>query len=193
MRRFVSASWPVNGSVGIARAWAFRGPEREVQRLPGAGALGEGQGPRRRIRDTWPICASSRARAYSEMLPAAPARRSGRLSALSAQARREPVSPYLVRAVTGNSLAALAIGFVLAGVGIGFVATAEHAAVARLAAEHLRGSACGLLATVQSLANFRRQQHRGRALDARVAYRSVRLRRRLDARRLGGLRRRGQG
>jgi MFS family permease len=61
---------------------------------------------------------------------------------------------YLVLAVTGDSLGVLAVGFVLAGVGIGCVETAEHAAVARLAPEHLRGSAFGLLATVQSLGNF---------------------------------------
>ncbi len=46
------------------------------------------------------------------------------------------------------------IGFVLAGIGIGIVETAEHAAVAHLAPEGQRGSAFGLLATVQSLGNF---------------------------------------
>ncbi|HEX5924785.1 MAG TPA: MFS transporter [Baekduia sp.] len=61
---------------------------------------------------------------------------------------------YLVLAVTGASLPILAIGFVLAGVGIGCVETAEHAAVAHLAPAALRGSAFGLLATVQSLGNF---------------------------------------
>lgn len=48
----------------------------------------------------------------------------------------------------------LAAGFVLAGIGIGCVETAEHAAVAALAPEQLRGSAFGLLATAQSLGNF---------------------------------------
>jgi hypothetical protein len=43
---------------------------------------------------------------------------------------------------------------VLAGVGIGCVETAEHAAVATLAPETLRGSAFGLLAGVQSLGNL---------------------------------------
>ena len=38
--------------------------------------------------------------------------------------------------------------------GIGCVETAEHAAVASLAPERIRGSAFGLLATVQSLGNF---------------------------------------
>jgi MFS family permease len=61
---------------------------------------------------------------------------------------------YLALAVTGASLPILAIGFVLAGVGIGCVETAEHAAVAHLAPAALRGSAFGLLATVQSLGNF---------------------------------------
>ena len=44
--------------------------------------------------------------------------------------------------------------FVLAGIGIGCVETAEHAAVATHAPEHLRGSAFGLLAGVQSLGNL---------------------------------------
>lgn len=61
---------------------------------------------------------------------------------------------YIVLALTGASLPVLAIGFVLAGIGIGCVETAEHAAVASLAPEQLRGSAFGLLATVQSLGNF---------------------------------------
>lgn len=61
---------------------------------------------------------------------------------------------YLTLAVTGDELAALAVGFVAAGIGIGCVETAEHAAVARLAPEALRGSAFGMLATVQSLGNF---------------------------------------
>ncbi|WP_328930566.1 hypothetical protein OG429_20635 [Streptomyces sp. NBC_00190] len=43
---------------------------------------------------------------------------------------------------------------VLAGVGIGAVETAEHSAVAALAPKGLRGSAFGMLATVQSLGNL---------------------------------------
>jgi len=61
---------------------------------------------------------------------------------------------YLVLALTGASMLVLAAGFVLAGIGIGCVETAEHAAVAALAPEQLRGSAFGLLATAQSLGNF---------------------------------------
>ena len=57
-------------------------------------------------------------------------------------------------ALTGASLPILAIGFVLAGIGIGCIETAEHAAVAHLAPEGLPGSAFGLRATVQSLGNF---------------------------------------
>jgi len=54
---------------------------------------------------------------------------------------------------TGNvPLAAAA--FVLAGVGIGCVETAEHAAVASLAHERYRGSAFGLLAAIQSFGNL---------------------------------------
>ncbi len=61
---------------------------------------------------------------------------------------------YVLLALTGAALPLLAVGFVLAGIGIGCVETAEHAAVASLAPENLRGSAFGLLATVQSLGNF---------------------------------------
>ena len=61
---------------------------------------------------------------------------------------------YLLLALTGADLLLLAAGFVLAGMGIGCVETAEHAAVAALAPERLRGSAFGMLATVQSLGNL---------------------------------------
>ena len=61
---------------------------------------------------------------------------------------------YLLLALTGADLLLLAVGFVLAGIGIGCVETAEHAAVAALAPERLRGSAFGMLATVQSLGNL---------------------------------------
>jgi hypothetical protein len=44
--------------------------------------------------------------------------------------------------------------FLLAGVGIGCVETAEHAAVAARAPAGIRGSAFGLLAAVQSFGNF---------------------------------------
>ncbi len=43
--------------------------------------------------------------------------------------------------------------FGLAGVGIGCVETAEHAAVATLAPDEVRGSAFGVLAAVQSFGN----------------------------------------
>ena len=54
---------------------------------------------------------------------------------------------------TGNWLA-LAPWFVLAGISIGCVETAEHAAVAASASPEIRGSAFGLLAAVQSFGNF---------------------------------------
>ncbi|MEJ7721848.1 MAG: hypothetical protein WKF58_16110 [Ilumatobacteraceae bacterium] len=44
--------------------------------------------------------------------------------------------------------------FVLAGIGIGCVETAEHTAVATHAPEHLGGSAFGLLAATQSFGNL---------------------------------------
>ena len=44
--------------------------------------------------------------------------------------------------------------FIAAGIGIGAVETAEHAAVAALAPETMRGSAFGLLAAIQALGNL---------------------------------------
>ena len=61
---------------------------------------------------------------------------------------------YVGFAATGPSLAILAACFLAAGVAIGCVETAEHAAIAGLASEDLRGSAFGLLAGVQSLGNL---------------------------------------
>lgn len=53
-----------------------------------------------------------------------------------------------------TAIAFLAIPFLLAGAGIGAVETAQHSAVAALAPKDLRGSAFGMLATVQSLGNL---------------------------------------
>jgi MFS family permease len=61
---------------------------------------------------------------------------------------------YAGFAATGPSVAILAACFLAAGVAIGCVETAEHAAVAGLAPTDLRGSAFGLLAAVQSLGNL---------------------------------------
>lgn len=61
---------------------------------------------------------------------------------------------YAVFAVVGANVLVLAVPFVLAGIGIGVVETAQHSAVASLAPTDLRGSAFGMLATVQSLGNF---------------------------------------
>lgn len=61
---------------------------------------------------------------------------------------------YAVLATSGPSVAPILVGFVLAGVAIGCVETAEHAAVGQLAPESLRGSAFGLLAAVQSAGNL---------------------------------------
>jgi MFS family permease len=63
------------------------------------------------------------------------------------------LSAYLGFAVTGGSLVTLALPFVAAGVAIGCAETAEHAAVAALAPAQLRGSAFGLLATIQAAGN----------------------------------------
>jgi MFS family permease len=64
------------------------------------------------------------------------------------------LAAYTILALTGPSLALLALGFALAGIGIGCAETAEHAAVAALAPTQLRGSAFGLLAALQSFGNF---------------------------------------
>ncbi len=63
------------------------------------------------------------------------------------------LAAYLLFAVSGPALLLLGIAFTLAGVGIGCAETAEHAAVAASAPAELRGSAFGLLATVQALGN----------------------------------------
>lgn len=60
---------------------------------------------------------------------------------------------YTLFAVTGASLVVLALAFVLAGIGIGAVETAEHCAVAHLSSDALRGSSFGALAAIQSLGN----------------------------------------
>jgi MFS family permease len=61
---------------------------------------------------------------------------------------------YLGFAAAGASLGVLVGCFVAAGVAIGCVETAEHAAVAAAAPDELRGSAFGLLAAVQSVGNL---------------------------------------
>jgi MFS family permease len=61
---------------------------------------------------------------------------------------------YLLFALTGPSIPILALAFVVAGIGIGCVETAEHAAVATLAPADIRGSAFGLLAATQSFGNL---------------------------------------
>lgn len=61
---------------------------------------------------------------------------------------------YLGLAATGNSIPVLAACFMLAGVAIGLVETAEHASVADLAPDQIRGSAFGTLAAVQSFGNL---------------------------------------
>ncbi|WP_228644165.1 MFS transporter [Microtetraspora sp. AC03309] len=61
---------------------------------------------------------------------------------------------YAALAVNTTSYLLLALPFGAAGLAVGCVETAEHAAVAALAPSELRGSAFGLLATVQALGNF---------------------------------------
>jgi MFS family permease len=61
---------------------------------------------------------------------------------------------YVLFAVSGPVIGVLGVAFALAGVGIGCAETAEHAAVAAFAPEELRGSAFGLLATIQAVGNI---------------------------------------
>jgi MFS family permease len=61
---------------------------------------------------------------------------------------------YLGFAVSGASLFVLVLPFLAAGLAIGCVETAQHSAVAALAPAELRGSAFGLLATIQAGGNF---------------------------------------
>lgn len=61
---------------------------------------------------------------------------------------------YLGFGLVGATVAGLAFLFIAAGVGIGLVETAEHAAVAALAPNEIRGSAFGLLAATQSFGNL---------------------------------------
>jgi MFS family permease len=63
------------------------------------------------------------------------------------------LAAYLLFAVAGPVIVLLGVAFALAGVGIGCAETAEHAAVAVFAPEEIRGSAFGLLATVQAVGN----------------------------------------
>lgn len=61
---------------------------------------------------------------------------------------------YLGFAIAGSSLLLLGLSFALAGLAIGCVETSENATVASLAPSAVRGSAFGLLATVQSFGNI---------------------------------------
>jgi MFS family permease len=60
---------------------------------------------------------------------------------------------YTLFAVSGPALLVLGAAFVLAGLGIGCAETAQHAAVAAFAPAEIRGSAFGVLATVQAFGN----------------------------------------
>ncbi len=80
---------------------------------------------------------------------------------------------YAGFAAGATSVLALAPWFVAAGVAIGCVETAEHAAVAALAPVELRGSAFGLLAAVQSFGNLAASAIAGllwTAVSPRVAF-----------------------
>jgi MFS family permease len=61
---------------------------------------------------------------------------------------------YLGFGLVGSTVLGLVLLFAAAGIGIGLVETAEHAAVAALAPNEIRGSAFGLLAATQSFGNL---------------------------------------
>lgn len=63
------------------------------------------------------------------------------------------LAAYLLFAVSGPVILLLGVAFGLAGIGIGCAETAEHSAVAALAPPEIRGSAFGMLATVQAAGN----------------------------------------
>jgi MFS family permease len=80
---------------------------------------------------------------------------------------------YAGLAAGGTGVLALAPWFIAAGIAIGCVETAEHAAVAALASAELRGSAFGLLAAVQSFGNLAASAIAGllwTAVSPRVAF-----------------------
>jgi len=64
------------------------------------------------------------------------------------------LAAYLLLATGGSGVLLLGMPFVLAGIGIGCVETAEHAGVATFARSDIRGSAFGVLAAVQSFGNL---------------------------------------
>lgn len=64
------------------------------------------------------------------------------------------LAAYMTFGWVGPSVLALAVAFVLAGITIGVVETAEHGTVAEAAPEEIRGSAFGFLAAIQSFGNL---------------------------------------
>ena len=86
---------------------------------------------------------------------------------------------YLAFAVGPVGWLLLALPFIAAGVAIGCVETAEHAAVATLAPTQLRGSAFGPRRRPEPR-QLCGQRRRRPAVDPRIARRSLRLYRRLD-------------
>jgi MFS family permease len=61
---------------------------------------------------------------------------------------------YAAFALVGPELVVLAVAFAGAGIAIGLIETAQHAAVATFAPAGLRGSAFGFLAALQSFGNL---------------------------------------
>lgn len=64
------------------------------------------------------------------------------------------LTAYLTFGLIGPSIPLLVLAFILAGVTIGIVETAEHGTVAEATHEDIRGSAFGFLAAIQSFGNL---------------------------------------
>ena len=96
--------------------------------------------------------------------------RRGAVRVLARRRRLLPRSPTSASPRPAPSIALLAVCFVAAGIAIGCVETAEHAAVAAPRARaDLRGSAFGLLAAVQSFGNLGGERDRRHRVDRGLA------------------------
>jgi MFS family permease len=87
---------------------------------------------------------------------------------------------YAGFAATTANLPCLALPFAAAGVATGLTETAENSAVAALAPARLRGSAFGLLATVQAAGNLAASAVAGGAVDRNLPSRGLHLSRSMD-------------
>ena len=114
-------------------------------------------GPRTRPRDHLRARALHRVQPRRHRQHRSPAGRlADRIGAATGRAgrRRRRIRRRLPRLPPRHHAVLALLPFIAAGLGIGCVETAEHAAVAALAPDELRGSAFGLLATIQAMGNL---------------------------------------